>query len=223
MSSSISWYFFVICLPASLLLPDGLHRTPPMGWTSWNTFFEQNSEEKMISQVDALLELGLDQFGYTFLTIDDFWQLPDRDPDTGMMIADPDRFPDGISHLSDYMHTRGLKIGIYSSAGRYTCSGDTIHLTLTHDEYWCQDSCQDHSATRRLMCRCCLTGRLTTSNMTTAIPGDDLKKMNTMMMMMMSGWMVRLISVELEPTLTWRCQLNTILVSGSLHQRLTGH
>ena len=144
-----------------------------MGWTSWNTFFEENSQEKMKSQVDALLELGLDQFGYTFLTIDDFWQLPDRDPDTGMMIADPDRFPDGISHLSDYMHSRGLKIGIYSSAGRYTCSGDTIHLTLTHDEHWCQDSCQDHSATRRLMCRCCLTGRLTTSNMTTAIPGED--------------------------------------------------
>ena len=78
----------------------------------------------MISQVDALLELGLDQFGYTFLTIDDFWQLPERDPETGMMLADPDKFPDGIKHLSDYMHSRGLQIGIYSSAGRYTCSGN---------------------------------------------------------------------------------------------------
>ena len=78
----------------------------------------------MISQVDALLELGLDQFGYTFLTIDDFWQLPERDPETGMMVADPDKFPDGIKHLSDYMHSRGLQIGIYSSAGRYTCSGN---------------------------------------------------------------------------------------------------
>ena len=94
-----------------------------MGWTSWNTFFEQNSEEKMISQVDALLELGLEQFGYTFLTIDDFWQLPERDNATGRMVADPDRFPNGIRYLSDYIHSKGLKIGIYSSAGRFTCSG----------------------------------------------------------------------------------------------------
>ena len=94
-----------------------------MGWTSWNTFFEYNSEEKMISQVDALLELGLDKFGYTFLTIDDYWQLPERDNATGRMVADPDRFPNGIRYLSDYIHTNGLKIGIYSSAGRFTCSG----------------------------------------------------------------------------------------------------
>jgi len=105
-------------------LPDGLHPTPPMGWTSWNTFFEENSQDKMISQIDALLELELDKFGYTFLTIDDYWQLPERDPDTRRMVADPLRFPDGIRFISDYVHSQGLSIGIYSSAGRYTCSGN---------------------------------------------------------------------------------------------------
>ena len=115
---------FSICLiPTILCLPDGLHKTPPMGWTSWNTFFEENSQDKMISQIDALLELKLDQFGYNYMTIDDYWQLPDRDNDTGMMIPDPERFPNGIKYLSDYMHSKGLNIGIYSSAGRYTCSG----------------------------------------------------------------------------------------------------
>ena len=122
-SSSLSTYFLLVVLPAALFLPDGLHRTPPQGWTSWNTFFEENSEERMISQVDALLELGLDKFGYTFLTIDDRWQLPERDNATGRMVADPGRFPNGIRYLSDYIHTKGLKIGIYSSAGRFTCSG----------------------------------------------------------------------------------------------------
>ena len=115
---------FLICLiPTILSLPDGLHKTPPMGWTSWNTFFEENSQDKMISQIDALLELKLDEFGYNYMTIDDYWQLPDRDNDTGMMIPDPERFPNGIKYLSDYMHSKGLNIGIYSSAGRYTCSG----------------------------------------------------------------------------------------------------
>ncbi|XP_023332001.1 alpha-galactosidase [Eurytemora carolleeae] len=105
-------------------LPDGLHPTPPMGWTSWNTFFEFNSESKMISQAEAILDLGLDKVGYNILTIDDFWQLPSRDNETGRMIPDPEKFPNGILALSNYFHERGLKIGIYSSAGRFTCSGN---------------------------------------------------------------------------------------------------
>ena len=105
-------------------IPDGLHPTPPMGWTSWNTFFENNSETKMMGQSDAMVELGLDKLGYTFLTIDDFWQLPERDAVTGRMVADPAKFPNGIKHVADYFHNKGLKIGIYSSAGLYTCSGN---------------------------------------------------------------------------------------------------
>ena len=75
--------YSLLFLPLAFSLPDGLHRTPPMGWTSWNTYFEENSQEKMISQIDALLELNLHQFGYNILTIDDYWQLPERDNITG--------------------------------------------------------------------------------------------------------------------------------------------
>lgn len=77
----------------------------------------------MISQMDALLDLELDKFGYNFLTIDDFWQLPERDNLTGRMLEDPAKFPDGIRYLADYFHSNGVKIGMYSSAGRFTCSG----------------------------------------------------------------------------------------------------
>ena len=104
-------------------LQDGLHPTPPMGWTSWNTFFQHNNQQKMVMQMDALVGLGLDKLGYRFLTIDDRWHLPDRDPVTGRMVEDPEKFPDGIKYLSDYAHSKGLMLGLYSSAGLYTCSG----------------------------------------------------------------------------------------------------
>merc|ERR1719369_539142 len=77
----------------------------------------------MISQADAMIELELDKLGYVFLTIDDGWHLPERDNVTGRMVENPDKFPNGIKYLSDYIHAKGLKIGIYSSAGLYTCSG----------------------------------------------------------------------------------------------------
>jgi len=118
-----NFLLLLLQLSSSNGLPDGLHPTPPMGWTSWNTFFENNTEQKMISQVDALLSLGLDSFGYNTLTIDDFWQLPERDA-SGRMVPDPEKFPNGIKYLADYFHERGLRLGIYSSAGRFTCSGN---------------------------------------------------------------------------------------------------
>merc|ERR1712215_30337 len=110
-------------LTTVISLPDGLHPTPPMGWTSWNTFFENNSQVNMMSQVDALLNLELDKYGYNFLTIDDYWQLPERDNETERMVEDPEKFPNGIKYLSELFHSNGIKLGMYSSAGRYTCSG----------------------------------------------------------------------------------------------------
>ena len=73
-------------------------------------------------QTVYLQDLGLDDLGYEFLTIDDQWHLPNRDAVTNRMIANPEKFPSGIRFLADFMHERGLKLGIYSSAGRYTCS-----------------------------------------------------------------------------------------------------
>jgi len=136
----------------STAIPDGLATRPPMGWTSWNTFFENNSESKMMSQADALIELGLDKYGYTTLTIDDYWQLPEREETTGRMIEDPDKFPNGIKYLSDYFHSLGLNIGMYSSAGRYTCSGNLpgslgyeatdVEMLVEYDiDYFKYDNC----------------------------------------------------------------------------------
>ena len=62
-------------------LNDGLHLTPMMGFSSWNTFFGLNNEEKMIGIADAIKRLELDTFGYVYLTVDDFWMTPDRDAD----------------------------------------------------------------------------------------------------------------------------------------------
>merc|ERR1712038_1682292 len=84
-------FLLLLLLSGSDGLPGGLHRTPPMGWTSWNTFFENNSQVNMMSQVDALLNLELDKYGYNFLTIDDYWQLPERDNETERMVEDPEK------------------------------------------------------------------------------------------------------------------------------------
>ena len=85
-SGLITAILFVCLFWPTESIPDGLHPTPPMGWTSWNTFFTHFNEEKMISQVDALKDLGLDELGYVYLTIDDQWHLPNRDDITGKFI-----------------------------------------------------------------------------------------------------------------------------------------
>lgn len=58
---------------------DGLHKTPPMGFSSWNAFYGENNEQKMMETADAIKRLKLDKFGYVFLTVDDFWQIRERD------------------------------------------------------------------------------------------------------------------------------------------------
>lgn len=68
----------------SLSIRDGLHPTPMMGFSSWNAFYELNDEEKMVGIADAIKRLGLDEFGYVYLTVDDFWNTPDRDADGNM-------------------------------------------------------------------------------------------------------------------------------------------
>lgn len=111
--------------------PVSLHRTdlpkpalcltPPMGWSSWNTF-GCNVDETLIRQIaDQLVESGLSECGYIYLNIDDCWH-GERDAD-GFIQADPERFPHGIRALADYAHERGLKLGLYSDAGSETCGG----------------------------------------------------------------------------------------------------
>jgi len=98
---------------------DDLARTPPMGWNSWNKFRCDINEDLVKEIADAMAESGMKDAGYEYVVIDDCWQV-DRD-ENGELVPDPDRFPSGIKALSDYVHSKGLKFGIYSCAGDMTC------------------------------------------------------------------------------------------------------
>lgn len=100
---------------------EGLADTPPMGWNSWNKF-ACNINEKLIREIaDAMVETGLRDMGYVYLNLDDCWH-GQRDS-LGFIQADPEKFPSGMKALADYVHSKGLKIGLYSDAGRSTCGG----------------------------------------------------------------------------------------------------
>ena len=112
---------------------DQIALTPPMGWNSWNCFASAISAEKVKAAADAMVNSGLIQHGWAYINIDDFWEQspgamgndaslggPGRDAQ-GRIVPNP-RFPD-MKALADYVHGKGLKIGIYSSPGPFTCGG----------------------------------------------------------------------------------------------------
>lgn len=99
---------------------NGLALTPQMGWNSWN-FFACNINETVIKETaDALSSTGLADLGYTYVNIDDCWSQASRDS-KGQLVPDPNTFPSGIKALADHVHAKGLKLGIYSDAGAFTC------------------------------------------------------------------------------------------------------
>jgi alpha-galactosidase len=100
---------------------DGLALTPPMGWNSWNKFGCNVSEKLIQETADAMVSSGMKDAGYQYINIDDCWH-GQRDS-LGFIHPDPDRFPSGMKALSDYIHSKGLKFGIYSDAGWQTCGG----------------------------------------------------------------------------------------------------
>ena len=113
----------LFCLPLALNAQkfEGLDQTPPMGWNSWNKF-ACNIDENLIKTIaDAMVESGLRDAGYVYLNLDDCWH-GERDS-LGFIQADPLKFPSGMKALGDYIHSKGLKFGIYSDAGRKTCGG----------------------------------------------------------------------------------------------------
>ena len=94
--------------------------TPPMGWNSWNCWALSVSQEKVMSSAQALLDKGLADYAYCYMNIDDGWEAPQRNADG--TIAVNEKFP-SMKKLGDWLHERGLKFGIYSSPGDYTCGG----------------------------------------------------------------------------------------------------
>src|SRR3954453_9783637 len=112
----------VVCQSEALALENGLLRTPPMGFNNWNsTQCKADFNETMIKGIaDIFVSKGLKDAGYTYVNIDDCWALPSRNS-AGNLVPDPARFPGGIKALADYVHAKGLKFGIYTSAGTKTC------------------------------------------------------------------------------------------------------
>jgi alpha-galactosidase len=99
---------------------QGLALTPPMGWNSWNTFACDINENKIHEVADIIVSSGMKNAGYTYVIIDDCWQ-GGRDS-MGFIYPDPAKFPSGMKALADYVHSKGLKFGIYSDAGDSTCA-----------------------------------------------------------------------------------------------------
>lgn len=99
---------------------DKLCLTPPMGWNSWNVFTNTLDEKLVIEIADAMVSTGMRDLGYQYINMDDYWHAPSRAAD-GRPVPDSTKFPHGIRWLSDYVHSKGLKLGIYSDAGDKTC------------------------------------------------------------------------------------------------------
>ena len=152
-----------ISTPQRLRAQEMLASTPPMGWNSWNKF-GCNVDENLIRQTaDAMAKSGMKDAGYQYVVIDDCWQTS-RDQD-GNIIADPEHFPSGIKALADYVHSKGLKFGIYSDAGEKTCAGrpasrghefqDARQYAAWGVDYlkydWCNTTTQDARASYALM------------------------------------------------------------------------
>lgn len=117
---------FVIILFLSISIyaqkRDGLALTPPMGWNSWNNFGTDINEKLIKETADAMVEKGFVEAGYIYLVLDDGWMAKERNKD-GKLYGDPKRFPSGMKALGDYIHSKGLKFGIYNCAGNKTCGG----------------------------------------------------------------------------------------------------
>ena len=99
-----------------------IKNTPPMGWNSWNTFGADINEQLIFDTADKMVETGLLELGYEYLVIDDCWSLRERD-ENGHLVANPEKFPHGMKAVADYVHSKGLKFGMYSCAGNLTCGG----------------------------------------------------------------------------------------------------
>ncbi|WP_333770460.1 glycoside hydrolase family 27 protein [Streptomyces sp. IBSBF 2435] len=125
----------VVTAAGASAVDNGLARTPQMGFNNWNTTGcgSQFNEAMVKGIADLFVSSGLKAAGYTYVNLDDCWALPSRDG-SGNLVADPARFPDGIKAVADYVHAKGLKFGLYSSAGTKTCNSAGFPGGLGHEQ-----------------------------------------------------------------------------------------
>ena len=109
---------------------NGVALTPPMGWSSWNTFRNKINEKLILEIAEAMAKSGLADAGYQYINLDDCWQSSERD-ENGRFVADYEAFPRGIKPLVDDINNLGLKVGIYSSNGTHTC--EDLPASLGHE------------------------------------------------------------------------------------------
>jgi alpha-galactosidase len=154
---------FLLMTCPSFALDNGLAKTPPMGWNSWNKFGCNVSEDLIRQAADALVSTGMKDAGYQYIVIDDCWQVS-RDNE-GNIVPDAQRFPSGVKKLADYIHSKGLKFGIYSDAGTGTCQNrpgsrgyefqDARQYAAWGVDYlkydWCNHSTQNSQASYAIM------------------------------------------------------------------------
>lgn len=136
---------------------DGQAITPPMGFNDWNAFGCDVSAKLIKETADEFASTGLKDAGYKYVNIDDCWMTHERDPQTGRLVPDPVKFPDGIKAVADYVHSKGLKIGIYEDAGSQTCArypGSLGHETVDAQtfadwkiDYLKYDNCNNEGST----------------------------------------------------------------------------
>jgi len=134
-------------------LDNGLARTPPMGWNSWNSFHCDVSAKLVDETADAMVTSGMKAAGYVYVNIDDCWLLKKRGAN-GELVPDPGKFPQGIAAVAAYVHRKGLKLGIYESAGTTTCAGypgsighekqDAAQFARWGIDYLKYDNCGDY-------------------------------------------------------------------------------
>uniref|UniRef100_A0A8C9F2X6 Alpha-galactosidase n=1 Tax=Pavo cristatus TaxID=9049 RepID=A0A8C9F2X6_PAVCR len=133
MAAAVRWVLVAAVAAAAVVaLDNGVARTPPMGWLHWERFLcgtdcaaepDRCVSERLFTEMaDVMAAEGWKEAGYEFVCIDDCWMAPTRD-ERGRLQADPRRFPGGIRALADYVHSKGLKLGIYSDVGNSTCAG----------------------------------------------------------------------------------------------------
>jgi alpha-galactosidase len=101
---------------------EGLALTPPMGWNSWNTFQTEINDQLIRNTADAMVASGMKDAGYNYIILDDGWMAKERD-EGGNLVPDPEKFPFGLKSLIEYVHSKGLKFGLYNCAGTKTCAG----------------------------------------------------------------------------------------------------
>jgi len=142
---------------------EQLAKTPPMGWNSWNKFGPNVNEKIIMEMADAMVSSGMRDAGYKYIVIDDGWAVGREK--NGEIIVDKKNFPHGIKYIADYIHSKGLKFGIYSDAGTETCEGrpggrgyefqDARQYAKWDVDYlkydWCHHGTQNAEASYKIM------------------------------------------------------------------------